>query len=217
MGMDPLARTGDGWAVSSSGLRLWGIEGAAGLMLRAPGPDGLPVVLMQYRSEWTSMPLTWGIPGGARDLDESVEQAALREAAEETGIDCSAVTVVSSDVTARFAVDYGIRRASAHLWPNLPSYTGLGGIEVVSFYDPSVTEWTYTTVHAWCPHPLDLTMNSESIQLEWVPEAELEDLPLMDPFREALGRTRCQVVPGAVDTPGLRAGDGPNPVWVIPA
>lgn len=217
MGVDPLARTGDGWAVQSAGVRLWGIEGAAGLMLRAPGPDGLPVVLMQYRSEWTSMPLTWGIPGGARDLDESVEQAALREAAEETGIDASQVTVVSSDVTARFEVDYGIRRASAGLWPELPSYTGLGGIEVVSFYDPSVTEWTYTTVHAWCAKPLDLTMNSESIQLEWVPEKDLEGLPLMDPFRESLARTRCQIVHAQVDAPYMCAGQGPNPLWVVPS
>ncbi|MDU7503921.1 MAG: NUDIX domain-containing protein, partial [Corynebacterium kroppenstedtii] len=86
--------SGDGWAIQANGARFWGVEGAAGLLLRAPGPDGLPMVLMQYRAEWTSMPLTWGVPGGARDADETVEEAALREAIEEAGLNPQDVTVV---------------------------------------------------------------------------------------------------------------------------
>lgn len=41
------------------------------------------------------------MPGGARDSHESAEEAALREAAEEAGIDPGAATVRSSVVTKR--------------------------------------------------------------------------------------------------------------------
>ena len=49
---------------------------------------------MQHRAVWTSDGDTWGIPGGARDSHETSVQAALREAAEEAGIDPSAVEVL---------------------------------------------------------------------------------------------------------------------------
>ncbi|MGB5795736.1 MAG: NUDIX hydrolase, partial [Mycolicibacter algericus] len=31
---------GDGWAFSDTGVRFWGRHGAAGLLVRAPRPDG---------------------------------------------------------------------------------------------------------------------------------------------------------------------------------
>jgi len=49
---------------------------------------------MQHRAVWTSDGDTWGIPGGARDSHETSVQAALREAAEEAGIEPSAVEVL---------------------------------------------------------------------------------------------------------------------------
>ena len=66
---------GNGWAAGPDGSRLWGRLGAAGLLLLTP--DGR--VLMQYRAEWTSCPLTWGVPGGARDSHETAAEAALRD------------------------------------------------------------------------------------------------------------------------------------------
>lgn len=77
---------GDGWAVGSDGQKHWGKFGAAGLLLRAPGPDGEPVVLLQHRAAWSHEGGTWSIPGGARDSHEDVVSAAVREAAEEGGL-----------------------------------------------------------------------------------------------------------------------------------
>jgi 8-oxo-dGTP diphosphatase len=87
------AGDGDGWAYGSDGTKRWGRFGAAGLLLRAPGDQGRPVVLMQHRAPWTHNGDLWGLPGGARHSDESAVDAALREAAEEAGIDPGRVRV----------------------------------------------------------------------------------------------------------------------------
>jgi 8-oxo-dGTP diphosphatase len=77
------------------GHRHWGLHGAAGLLLVRR--DGSAVVL-QHRAAWSHHGGTWGIPGGARQPDEDAEQAALREAHEEAGIDAAAVAVRGSTV-----------------------------------------------------------------------------------------------------------------------
>ncbi|MDV2474424.1 NUDIX hydrolase [Rhodococcus zopfii] len=91
---------GDGWAVGPDGDRRWGKHGAAGLLLRAPLPDGQPAVLLQHRAAWSHQGGTWALPGGARDSHESTVDAAVREAQEETGIDVDAVAVRTERVTA---------------------------------------------------------------------------------------------------------------------
>lgn len=95
---------GDGWVECGDGRRRWGRFGAAGLLLRSPAPaggvpaDGTPdaaygpLVLAQLRVGWSHHGGTWGLPGGARDSHESAVQAALREAAEEAGIDPADIT-----------------------------------------------------------------------------------------------------------------------------
>ncbi|MFV9634743.1 NUDIX hydrolase [Mycobacterium neumannii] len=83
---------GDGWVVSQ-GQAYWGRYGAAGLLLRAPGRDGAPVVLLQHRAAWSHQGDTWGLPGGARDSHETPEQAAIREAHEEAGLPAEQLTV----------------------------------------------------------------------------------------------------------------------------
>jgi 8-oxo-dGTP diphosphatase len=91
---------GDGWVVSDTGSPYWGRFGAAGLLLRAPRPDGRPAVLLQHRAPWSHQGGTWGLPGGARDSHESAEEAAVREAHEEAGLPSELVSVRATLVTA---------------------------------------------------------------------------------------------------------------------
>jgi 8-oxo-dGTP diphosphatase len=91
---------GDGWVVSDTGAAFWGKHGAAGLLLRAPGADGAPAVLLQHRAPWSHQGGTWGLPGGARDSHETPEQAAVREAHEEAGLSADLLTVRTTVVTA---------------------------------------------------------------------------------------------------------------------
>src|ERR1700750_517721 len=96
---------GDGWVVCALGHRHWGRYGAAGLLLRY-SPDGDLIgnasVLLQHRAPWSHHGDTWALPGGARDSHETVEQAALREAVEESAIDVDQV-----DVTGVWVDDHG--------------------------------------------------------------------------------------------------------------
>ena len=75
-------RDGDGWVDCRCGGKHWGLNGAAGLMLLRERS-----ILMQHRADWVHNGNTWGLPGGARDSHETIIEAALREAVEETGID----------------------------------------------------------------------------------------------------------------------------------
>jgi 8-oxo-dGTP diphosphatase len=93
---------GDGWVISDSGAHYWGRYGAAGLLLRAPRPDGTPAVLLQHRAVWSHQGGTWGLPGGARDSHETAEETAVREAREEAGLLAERLSVRAMLVTAQF-------------------------------------------------------------------------------------------------------------------
>jgi 8-oxo-dGTP pyrophosphatase MutT (NUDIX family) len=82
-----MERDGNGWVECELGHRHWGLHGAAGLLLHTVDAEGTLRVLLQHRADWCHHGGTWGLPGGARDSHETVEEAALREAAEETSID----------------------------------------------------------------------------------------------------------------------------------
>jgi 8-oxo-dGTP diphosphatase len=86
-------RDGNGWVECSQGHRHWGRHGAAGLLLHTVDDAGELRLLMQHRAEWCHHGGTWGLPGGARDSHETVAQAALREAHEETALDITQVRV----------------------------------------------------------------------------------------------------------------------------
>lgn len=79
---------GTGWASCEHGHAHWGRRGAAGLLLADRGR-----VLLQLRARWAHQGGTWSIPGGARETGESYDDAALREAHEELGVDADAVEV----------------------------------------------------------------------------------------------------------------------------
>ena len=86
--------------VSDAGTPYWGRHGAAGLLLRAPRPDGSPAVLLQHRAPWSHQGGTWALPGGAQDSHETPEQAAVREAHEEAGLRAEHLQVRATVVTA---------------------------------------------------------------------------------------------------------------------
>jgi len=85
---------------SDNGGMHWGRHGAANLLLRAPRPDGSPAVLLQHRAPWGHQGGTWGLPGGARDSHETVQQAAMREADEEAGLPAERFSVRAWVITA---------------------------------------------------------------------------------------------------------------------
>ena len=78
---------GDGWVRCQMGHRHWGRHSAAGLLACHTDAGGTVHVLLQQRSWLSHHGNTWGVPGGARDSDETAQQAAMREAVEEAGID----------------------------------------------------------------------------------------------------------------------------------
>jgi 8-oxo-dGTP diphosphatase len=91
------ARDGDGWIECVCGSKHWGVHGAAGLLIFRDGS-----IFLQHRAPWVHNGDTWGIPGGARDSHESVTEAAIREAIEETGINPEDLTALST-----FSDDHG--------------------------------------------------------------------------------------------------------------
>jgi len=108
------ARDGDGWIQCQCGSKHWGKFGAAGILIFREGPNGEHEIFLQHRAPWVHNGDTWGIPGGARDSHESVTEAAMREAHEETGIKPAHLTPLSL-----FTDDHGDWRydtviASAH-------------------------------------------------------------------------------------------------------
>ena len=83
---------GDAWVECACGRRHWGRFGAAGLLLVRQGADG-PQVLLQHRALWSDQGGTWALPGGALQESEAPVHGALREAAEEAGVDPAYVGV----------------------------------------------------------------------------------------------------------------------------
>ncbi|ARC56733.1 Putative 8-oxo-dGTP diphosphatase 3 [Frondihabitans sp. 762G35] len=84
----------DGWVVAPDGRKFWGRAGAAGLLV----VDERDRVLLQHRVEWSHFGGTWGIPGGARQFDESAVDGALRESAEEAAVPPEALRLVFTSV-----------------------------------------------------------------------------------------------------------------------
>ena len=85
---------GDAWVAGPEGQKFWGRFGAAGLLVwHCEG-----VVLLQHRAIWSHHGGTWGIPGGARKLNETATNAAFREASEEAGVPGELQTVLFESI-----------------------------------------------------------------------------------------------------------------------
>ncbi|MGN6331304.1 MAG: NUDIX domain-containing protein [Motilibacteraceae bacterium] len=166
---------GDGWTRCDLGHEHWGVHGAAGLLVRAPGADHRSHVLLQHRAQWSASGGTWGVPGGARDSHESAEQAAIREAGEETSLDAGALSV----------------RAE---------------------HDDDHGRWSYVTVVADAPGLLPTVLQRESIELRWVREDEVEQLPLHPHFALSWPRLRARPVRLVVDAANV-VGSRPDGWW----
>jgi len=84
---------GDGWVHCDLGHRHWGRCGAAGVLVHRAGTSPAGDLLLQHRAEWSHHGGTWGLLGGARLPGEAPVDAALREAAEESGLRPAALAV----------------------------------------------------------------------------------------------------------------------------
>ena len=158
-----------GWAAGPGGAPAWGRFGAAGLYLRA-WHAGVPVVLLQHRAKWTHQGGTWGIPGGAREPQESAVDAAVRECYEECGIAAHDIEILTEVVTSPPTGEREVALARERGFGDLP-----GG-------------WSYTTVIARTRSGVQLATrsNEESAELSWIPEAQLTQRTLLPAFAAAL-------------------------------
>ncbi|QCB95402.1 NUDIX domain-containing protein [Cellulomonas shaoxiangyii] len=132
--MPPEARRhrvpGDGWVTCGCGRRHWGLHGAAGLLLvRRDATARATDVVLQHRALWSDAGGTWALPGGARAEDESPEQAALREAQEEAGVDPGAVRLLGTHVLEHPDWSYTTVLAET-IVPFTPTATDAESIEV---------------------------------------------------------------------------------------
>ena len=74
---------GDGRVQCSQGHIHWGLNGAAGILIKNTDHQGTNRYLLTLRSPAVMEGSCWGIPGGAIDSHETPQEGALREASEE--------------------------------------------------------------------------------------------------------------------------------------
>ena len=221
---------GNGWVVSDAGDRRWGRFGAAGLLLRAADPSDpdTPLVLLQHRAVWTASGDTWALPGGARDSYEDAPVAALRETEEEAEIRPADVVVRAEVVTSRMpgtvwhrpgldmrhAAEMMRRMRPDQRHDEIPEGASRPRtIPPLVQESPDAVEWTYTTVIADAPRPLETVPNNESLELRWVPETLVAELPLMPAFAHAWANgLRTEPVELVVDVANV-LGSRPDGWW----
>lgn len=192
------ARDSDGFLLCGCGQRHWGLGGAAGLAAFRER-DGQREVLLQLRSPWSHGGATWGVPGGAIEWCESPWEGAVREFAEETGIEAellrpvaasgpdSAPDVSGSTQAADSPVVPGDRPAFG---PDADLPAGCTRAEMGSL-DGKVAhldihqDWTYATFVARCEAQAEARPNRESTELRWVSI----DGPLPQPLHHAFAES----------------------------
>jgi ADP-ribose pyrophosphatase YjhB (NUDIX family) len=93
----------------------------------------------------------WALPGGAMDLGESLPEAAVRETAEETGIDVEITGLVGIYTDPRHVI----------------LYTSNGEVRQ-----------EFSVVFAARPTGGTPTLSAETTEVRWVPVAEISGLPM---------------------------------------
>jgi 8-oxo-dGTP diphosphatase len=89
---------------------------AAGGVLLGPAPDGKDVLLV-HRPRYND----WSFPKGKLDSGETLEQAALREVREETGLECSIVRELGLAEYDKRTADGDLRRKHVHYFLMRPA------------------------------------------------------------------------------------------------
>lgn len=92
--IDPRQALPEQWAVGPDGTRMWGRDGAAGLLV----VDHDRGILLQHRAMWSHHGGTWGLPGGALDDGEDAVAAALREAREEAAVPADHLALLATRI-----------------------------------------------------------------------------------------------------------------------
>ena len=95
MTADRVPASGDGFITLADGTRRWGRFGAAGVLVRCAGEDGTFDYFLARRSEYCHQGGTWAVPGGALNEGEEPLAGALREFAEEVGVDLADFSVAT--------------------------------------------------------------------------------------------------------------------------
>lgn len=209
--------TGDGWAISPDGSRRWGPLGAAGLFLLTPAGEVLMQHRAAWTNRGGTWALPGGaIDVGETPAQAAVRETweETGVAASHIKVEKELVTarvpvtetrsrrpVLDEDLPLFARVEESIARNGdphqalmehpvIHPEHGSRGVFGLGQQFWWEFNNPDITEWTYTTVIASCTHALQLNPTAESLELEWYPITELEQLPLMPEFRASLPAIR---------------------------
>jgi 8-oxo-dGTP pyrophosphatase MutT (NUDIX family) len=116
---------GDGSVTCDEGHRHGSATGAAGVIIRAPRPDGTLAYLLQQRNASADEPLTWSVFGGGLHPGEAPLAGAQREVREETGTTPDAYTISHSltDDHGGWAYTTFLADAPATFWPSFDGST----------------------------------------------------------------------------------------------
>ena len=127
-----------------------GARQAAALLLLYPGPDGAPHLPLTVRhDDLPHHPGQISLPGGRVDPGEPPEQAALREASEEIGLDPAGVRLVGSLSSLWVIVSNHVLRAYVGVSDARPDFrlaprevSALVEAPLTTLLDPKNVSWT---------------------------------------------------------------------------
>jgi 8-oxo-dGTP pyrophosphatase MutT (NUDIX family)/2'-5' RNA ligase len=189
-------KSGDGWTTKADGSPgPWGRFGAAGVLFRHRGEDGVDRYLVVQRGKGLDHAGKWQLPGGGLDSNETALEGTAREVVEELGF--SAADVAKGRVHGTHEVTVPLK----------------GG-----------KEWKYTSVAATLPDQLVPDLSGENAQFEtadakWLTLDEIRQLDKDGGFLAPLakGKLEQNIISLFPDTPNPSAGKSKVAESVVPA